>query len=312
MTKQKKHYIKTPVFKSLKLSKQLDLNVSYKMDCFQPSGSFKIRGMDTLLKDLSSQGYKEVIASSGGNAGYSLAYVAKQIGIKTKLIVPETTSEYMISKIRLLDSEIEIYGENWDEANAYAIKISKKLSLPYVPPFDHPLLWKGHSTIIDECALEMSEPDKIVVAVGGGGLLCGIFEGLLRNNWLKVKVITAETEGAASFAKSHKVGQIIELESIKTIATSLGAKKVVAKTLDFASQFEIETYVTDDKTAFDACNDFFDEYHTLVEPACGAAISYIKSKQNIVKPKENILVIVCGGVNMGMSQFLQYKYQYQH
>jgi len=287
------------------------LSVSYKMDCFQPSGSFKIRGMDALLKNLFNQGYKKVIASSGGNAGYSLAYVAKQIGIATRLIVPETTSEYMISKIRLLDSEIEVYGKNWNDANKYAIQISKKLDLPYVPPFDHPLLWDGHSSIIDECALEMIEPDKIVVAVGGGGLLCGVFEGLLRNDWLKVKVVTAETEGAASFAKSYKAGQIIELEDITTIATSLGAKKVVAKTLDYASKFKVETYVTDDKTAFNACKYFFDEYHTLVEPACGAAISYVYSKQNIIKPKENILVIVCGGVSMGMDKFLEYKNIYE-
>ncbi|GAA3632198.1 pyridoxal-phosphate dependent enzyme [Flavivirga jejuensis] len=312
MMEQKKNYIKTPVFKSHELSKQFGLNVNYKMECFQPSGSFKIRGMDTILKELHSQGHRKVIASSGGNAGYSLAYVAKQMGITLKIVVPETTSEYMISKIKLLDSEIEIYGKNWNESNDYAIQNSKILNVPYVPPFDHPLLWKGHASIIDECALQMNEPDKIVVAVGGGGLLCGIFEGLLRNDWLKVKVVTAETEGAASFAKSHEARQIIELETIKTIATSLAAKKVVAKTLDYASKFEIETYVMNDKTAFNACKDFFNEYHTLVEPACGAAISYAKSKKNTIKPNENILVIVCGGVNMGMDKFLEYKDKYQH
>lgn len=307
----KKYYINTPLLKSHKLSKQFGFNVNYKMDCYQPSGSFKIRGMDTLLKEMYRQGYKKVIASSGGNAGYSLAYVAKQMGIATRLIVPETTSEYMISKIRLLDSEIEIHGKNWDEANDYAIKTSKALNLPYVPPFDHPLLWKGHSSIIDECALEMTEPDKIVVAVGGGGLLCGIFEGLLRNNWSKVKVITAETEGAASFAESYKAGHLLELKEITTIATSLGAKKVTKKTLDYASKFEIETYVTDDKTALSACEDFLNEYHVLVEPACGAALSYIKSKQDDIKHKESILIIVCGGVNMGMKKFIDYMNKYK-
>lgn len=306
MSEHKKYYLNTPLFKSHLLKKQVGLDVHYKMDCYQPSGSFKIRGMDTLLKDLFQRGHREVIASSGGNAGYSLAYVAKQMGMTTRLIVPETTSEYMIAKIRLLDSEIEVHGKNWNEAHAHASQISETEGLPYVPPFDHPLLWAGHSSIIDECAAEMEAPDKVVVAVGGGGLLCGVFEGLIRNNWENVKVVTAETEGAASFARSYNTGKLIELEAISTIATSLGAKKVAAQTLQYASKFTIEPYVTDDRTAFHACKAFFNEYHALVEPACGAALSYVQSQNPSLDSKERILVIVCGGVNMGMEQFLVY------
>lgn len=307
MVQNRNYYLNTPLFTSHALRKSNGLQVSYKMDCFQPSGSFKIRGMDTLLKNLHSQGHREVIASSGGNAGYSLAYVAQQMGITVRLIVPETTSAYMIDKIKLLDCEIEIHGKNWNEADDLASKISSERDLPYVHPFDHPLLWQGHSSIIDECAVVMKEPDKVVVAVGGGGLLCGVFEGLMRNNWRNVKVVTAETAGAASFAKSHESGHLVELDSIDTIATSLGARQVTPKALELASSFETETYITDDQTAFHACQAFFDEYHTLVEPACGAALSYVQSNVSTLKPEERILVIVCGGVNMGMQQFLGYR-----
>lgn len=307
MTQPEKNYLNTPLFKSHQIRKELGLDISYKMDCFQPSGSFKIRGMDTLLKDLHKQGYKKVIASSGGNAGYSMAYVAQQLGMESRLIVPESTSEYMINKIRLLGSDIEIHGKNWNEANDFALQLSKEHDLPYVHPFDHPLLWQGHSSIIDECAEQMEEPDKIVVAVGGGGLLCGVFEGLIRNNWKNITVITAETEGAASFAKSYEAGQLIELEGINTIATSLGARQVTAKALEYASEFDVAPYVTNDRTAFRACRTFFDEYHTLVEPACGAALSYVQSAHRSLNAKERILVIVCGGANMGMDQFLTYS-----
>ena len=263
--------------------------------------------MDTFLRKLAHLGHDKVVASSGGNAGYSLAYVGKQMNIAVKLIVPKTTSAYMISKIKLLGAEVEIYGDVWDEAEKYALQQSKEFDLPYVPPFDHPYLWQGHSSIIDECAQEISEPDKIIVAVGGGGLLCGVFEGLQRNNWTKTKIIAAETQGAASFATSLAAGKLIELSEIKTIATSLGAKKVAAKTLEYASKFNVESYVTDDKSAFWACRDFLNKYHALVEPACGAALSYIKNKQHELRVDENILVIVCGGVNMGIDKFLEYS-----
>lgn len=307
MSQPHNYYLNTPLFQSHLLKQQYGLNVHYKMDCFQPSGSFKIRGMDTLLKNLYKQGHREVIASSGGNAGYSVAYVAKQMGMKTRLVVPESTSEYMIDKIRLLGTEPKVHGKNWNAANDLATAISVSENLPYVHPFDHPLLWEGHSSLIDECAAEIEEPDKIVVAVGGGGLLCGVFEGLIRHNWRKVKVITAETAGAASFAKSHIAKEPIELEGITTIATSLGARKVTTKALEYASQFDVTPYVTDDQSAFKACQTFFDEYHTLVEPACGAALSYVHTQHQKLNPNDRILVIVCGGVNMGLEQFLAYR-----
>jgi L-serine/L-threonine ammonia-lyase len=307
----KKHYINTPLFPSPSLKSKYGLNVIYKMECYQPSGSFKIRGMDHFLKEIYSQGYKKVIASSGGNAGYSLAYVGNKMDIEVQIIVPESTSEYMINKIKLLGAEVFIYGKDFDEANAYAIQLSKESDLPFVSPFNHPLLWQGHSTLIDECAAEMKEPDRIIVAVGGGGLLCGIFEGLVRNNWLNTKVVTAETEGAASFAKSKLENKLITLSEINTIATSLGAKKITPKALEYASSFNVETYVTNDSVAFTACKDFFDEYHVLVEPACGAALSYLKAKHNEIYSNENILVIVCGGVNMGMEKYLEYAEKFK-
>ncbi|MFN4946085.1 MAG: pyridoxal-phosphate dependent enzyme [Chryseotalea sp.] len=297
-------YTATPVYKSYATSKQTNAEVFYKMECYQPSGSFKIRGMDVLVNDLVGKGHKKVVASSGGNAGYSLAYIGQQRGIAVHLVVPKTTSEYMINKIKLLGAQVDVFGENWDDANLYATDISEKYNLPYVPPFDHPLLWKGHSTIIDECALQMSEPDKVVVSVGGGGLLCGIFEGLLRNKWNKVKVITAETEGAASFAKSFEANRLVKLNEVNTIATSLAAKQVVLQSLQYANRFEVEPYVMSDKTAFTGCQDFFKEFHTLVEPACGAALSF--ARNNVVKQGEKIVVIVCGGVNMGLEKYLEY------
>lgn len=303
----KNYYLDTPIFYSNKLKSQFGLNVYYKMDCYQPSGSFKIRGMSYFLKEIEKQGSKKVVASSGGNAGYSLAYVAKQMGISVKLIVPKTTSDYMINKIKMLDADIDIVGETWDEANNYAIQLSDKFNLPYIPPFDHPYLWTGHSSIIDECVERMPEPDKIVVAVGGGGLLCGIFQGLLRNGWLKAKIITAETEGAASFSKSFEAGHLIELDEIKTIATSLGAKKVTKKILEYIPQFKIEPYIIDDESAFYACKEFFNEFHSMIEPACGAALSYVINNYKASQPEENILIIVCGGVNMGIDKFLEYS-----
>jgi len=266
------------------------------MECYQPTGSFKIRGMEELCRYHFKEGRREFIASSGGNAGYSLGYIGKKLDLKVKVIVPKTTSEFMINKMIGLGTEVEVFGNVWDEAHQYALQVSRERNAVYVSPFDDPLLWRGHSTIINECAKQMKKPDKIIVSIGGGGLLCGILEGMARNGWDKTQVITTETIGAASFYKSYHAKKIIELKEISSIATSLGAKKVAERSLDLAYNFDVNPFVMSDNEAVKASVEFLDEYKVLVEPACGAAISVPYFHADLIGENETVLVIVCGGV----------------
>ena len=55
----------------------------------------------------------------------------------------------------------------------------------YINPFDHPLIWEGHGSVIDELKSDLNgiKPSLIICSVGGGGLLLGILNGLKRNDW---------------------------------------------------------------------------------------------------------------------------------
>ena len=285
-------YIQTPIYSSKE-----NPNVFYKMESFQPTFSFKVRGMEALCRFYLNQGQTKFIASSGGNAGYSLAYVCQKMGASLRVIVPETTSKYMTNKIASLNAEVQVHGTAWDEANKKALEISKKDGSVFVSPFDDPLLWKGHSSLIDECAQQMGRPDKVVVSVGGGGLLCGVLEGLNKYGWTDTKIITAETHGAASFYKSWKAGKIISLNEITTIANTLGAKKISEKALSMAQAFDTQAFLMSDADALKATSLFFDDYKVRVEPACGAALSVPYLFSDLIDKNESVLVIACGGAN---------------
>ena len=290
-------YLETPLLKSTTVKKNQSNTIFYKMESAQPSGSFKIRGMEALCRFHFTNGKRNFIASSGGNAGYSLAYVGRQLGVKVKVIVPKTTSALMVNKITSLGASVEVVGAVWDEADQYARKIAEQGDAVYVSPFDDPLLWKGHSTIIDECAAQMQQPDKIIVSVGGGGLLCGIFEGMKRNGWTTAQLITTETFGAASFYKSYQTNELVELNEISTVASSLGAKKVAKKALELAQNFNVKPFLMSDEDAVNATRVFFNEYNVTVEAACGAALSVPYFHANLLGENQTVLVIVCGGVN---------------
>ena len=153
----------------------------------------------------------------------------------------------------------------------------------------------------------MPEPDKLVVAVGGGGLLSGIFEGMKRNGWNKATVVTAETEGAASFLKSWTEKKVIALDEIKTIAGSLAAKKVCLNAIEMANNFNVSPFIVSDAGAIKACGNFLNEYNVLVEPACGAALAYPYYAAEQANADEQVLIIACGGICMDIGQFLDYS-----
>ena len=286
-------YIESPTIKS-----PLIPNLFYKMECNQPTLSFKVRGMERLCRFHLNQGRNKFIASSGGNAGYSLAFVGQKLGAFVKVVVPTTTSQYMVEKIKSVGAEVEVCGDVWDEANFRALQIAQEGDTVYVSPFDDPLLWKGHATMIDECVNQMEKPDHLIVSVGGGGLLCGILEGLKRNHWSDVKITTVETHGAASFYESWKANKVVSLKEISSVATSLGAKTITKQALSLSKEFDVNAVLVSDEEAIKAAELFYKEAHKRVEPACGAALSIPYLNPESFDENERVLVIVCGGANI--------------
>ena len=272
-------------------------NIWLKMENLQPTGSFKIRGIGKLCEDAKDKGIIQFVSSSGGNAGYAAAYAGKKLGVDTKVFVPNSTPEDIMERIRRLDAVVEVAGSVWDETDKVALEYAKEVNSLYIPPFDHPLIWEGHGTIIEEIADELDKPDAIVLSVGGGGLMCGVIEGLHNNNWKDVPVIAVETEGTASFSSSLKEKKMVTLNEISGVAKSLGAKTVCQKAYEWTQHHHIISVVVTDKEAIQACADFKNKYDYFVEPACGASLSIISKQIPQLEKTKNIVIIVCGGID---------------
>ncbi len=300
-------YIKTPLI-DMKENNNPDINIMLKMEAYQPSGSFKLRGMDKICKQAIQEGASRFVSSSGGNAGLSVAYVGRKLGIEVTVVIPKSTPEFVIEKLEKEGAEVIVHGDAWDEAHQYASSLVKDETTAYIPPFDHPKLWEGHSTIIDELNDQCDkQPDLIILSVGGGGLLCGIVEGLIRNQWEDTKILAVETVGSASLYHAIKADELITLDRIDTIATSLGAKQVAAKALEFGQNYHITPVLVTDEACAKACVRFADDYRILVEPACGASLSLVYDKASIIQDSRNIVVIVCGGSVINLEKILQWQ-----
>lgn len=308
-------FLKTPVIYSHPLSRQTGKKVYLKLDALQPTGSFKDRGLSRYCQYLKeSSNAKHLICSSGGNAGHAVAAAGRALGVDVSVVVPTATSPAMADKIRAQGAKVIVHGNSWPQADALAREIvAKNSDAQYVTPFDEPIIWDGHSTMVDEIKnTGLSQPSAFVTCVGGGGLLAGLYIGLERVGWQSTSLIAAETEGAASFALSCKQGKRAKLNEIKTIATTLGAPEVSQGVLDSMKKHPGQTTAVGDITdmeAVRACLQFQKDHRMLVEPACGAALSilYEDRHKDLLSEHDSIMAVVCGGGDVDIDRLVKWK-----
>ena len=272
-----------------------------KMEALQPPGSFKIRGIGHACEQYKLRGARRFISSSGGNAGIAAAYAGRHLGLPVTVVVPETTTERARDLIRREGADIIVHGASFQEANALAQSMVGEHDA-FIHPFDDPLLWQGHASMIDEVAAAGLAPDVVVLSVGGGGLLCGVVEGLRRQGWGHVPVLAVETAGADSLAQAMSANRRVELPGISSIATSLGARQVSEQAFACSTAHPVVSRVVSDRDAVDACLRFMDDHRVVVEPACGAALAVVYGGAHELLGYKNVLVIVCGGVTATVAQ----------
>lgn len=273
-------------------------------------------------------------SSSGGNAGLACVHAAVTLGCEATVVVPLSTTEFMIGKLREAGaSDVIQMGASWQEADDYLTgtlmpeALSKGESPVYVPPFDAQGIWDGNSGITRELLKQigatvnhypvtspatagiedtdsMPNIDAIVCSVGGGGLFSGIMQGVEEYGIQhRTRVIAVETEGADALSQAVNKMELVTLPGITSLATSLGARRVCKKAFEYGLRDNVSTAVLSDADAIRACRRFADEEHYVVELACGVCPALIytgKLNEHIpgFNENSNVVIVVCGGSNM--------------
>jgi L-serine/L-threonine ammonia-lyase len=304
-------HITTPLLKHDRLSALLGKQVLLKMESLQPAGSFKLRGIGNMCQRAVARGASHFVCPSGGNAGFAAAVAGVALGVRTTIIVPETTHETVRQRIRDIGANLIVHGSVWDEANEEALRLCRQPGVLYVPPFDHPDIWDGNATLIDEAVAQGADFDAVICSVGGGGLLCGVLEGLHRNGRAHVPVIAVETEGAASLHAAVQAGALVTLPGITSIATTLGSKRVAQAAFDWTKKHTVHSVVVSDAQAVDACLQFADDLRVLVEPACGASLAVAYQDLPVLASMRNPLIVVCGGIGVDLAKLAFWKQQFR-
>ncbi|XP_036607206.1 serine dehydratase-like [Trichosurus vulpecula] len=304
LEEQRHLHIVTPLLESCALSVVAGTTVFLKLENVQPAGSFKIRGIGRFCQEMAKKGCKHLVCSSGGNAGVAAAYAARKLGIPVTIVLPTNASPTVLQRLEREGAEVQMVGKVWDEADLKAQELVKRDGWVSVHPFDHPLIWEGHGSMIHELKDTLgTRPGAIILSVGGGGLLAGVVAGMKEVGWQDVPIIAMETRGADSFNQTIQAGRVVTLPDITSLAKCLGAKTVCARALECARECQIISELVDDEEAVEAVERFLDDERLLVEPACGASLAAIYSgclgrlqaEGRLSSSLGSVVVIVCGG-----------------
>ncbi len=289
----------TPLWRSLPLQRALGVPVQLKMEALQPIGSFKIRGIGRLCVEAVAEGFGRFVSSSGGNAGIATAYAGWRLGIPTTVYVFAGVPEAALQRMREYGADVVHAGAGWQEAHEAASAAAASGNAYYVHPFDHPTMWAGHSTLVDEMAAAGPLAETIVLSVGGGGLLAGVLDGLERHGHTG-RVVAVETHGTASLHAALAAGHLVRLPEIRSVAKTLGAAQVAQGAFERAQRRGVHSVLVSDEQALRACRQFALDHRVLVEPAGGAALATVYERIGPVAEAKSVAVVVCGGAGIAL------------
>ena len=296
-----KPFIKRTTLKYSNFLSSLCQGVVYlKLENTQLSHSFKIRGaFNKMLRLTPEERQKGIITCSSGNHGLATAIAAKKLGIAAKIVIPETTPRKKVDKIKKYNVDLLLYGD-YDEAEQKALELARKELKTYISPYNDPDIIAGQGTIGLEILEEFPEVEKILVPVGGGGLIAGIAIAIKNKN-RAIEVIGAQSEASPVMYESLKAGKILKSEELKiqdSIADGLsGGIEENSITFAITQKNVDEVILVKEETIKEAIRLLWEKDNQIVEGAGAVGPAVVIENKEQFKNKKTVIIISGGNIN---------------
>ncbi|AKG39413.1 threonine dehydratase [Infirmifilum uzonense] len=286
----------TPLMPSKTLSDMTQGEVLLKLENFQKTGAFKVRGAYYKLSKLKQkEGVSRVVAASSGNHAQGVAYSASQLGIAATIFMPRYTPFYKVNATKSYGAQVILHGETYDESYRKALEFANAQKMPFIHPFEDPDIIAGQGTIGVEIFKDAHRVDVVVVPVGGGGLISGIAVALKKLND-KIKIIGVQPSGAPAMYLSYKQGKLVETPNVFSIADGVIVKKPGELTLKIMEEVVDDMVLVDDKDTARAVFVLLERAKTVAEPAGALSVAALLSGAIDVKGKRAVAVVSGGNV----------------
>ena len=285
---------KTPIISSSSLNHMFNLDIYFKLELMQKTGSFKSRGAINKIIQLSEKEKKKgVIAISAGNHAQATSWACSQFGVKSKIVMPDGASKSKIKATKSYGGEVILTKEKMMDT---CERIIESEGLSFVHPFDDIDIILGQGTTSLEVINKIKDLDYAFISIGGGGLISGM-ACVLRKYNPKIKIIGVEPINSNVMTNSIKSNkpEIFDTLKNKTIADTLAAPFAGDITFEFVKEFVDEIINVSEQEMIDSLRIMIERLKIIPEPAASACLAPILFNKIKINPNSKCLVVVCGG-----------------
>jgi len=293
----------TPLDNAPRLSERLDNEVLLKREDLQPVFSFKLRGAYNKIAHLQDKDRaRGIIAASAGNHAQGVAFSAQKLGLRSIIVMPQTTPRIKVDAVRSMGAEVVLAGDSYDQAKAHCDTLVAETGMAFIHPFDDPLVIAGQGTIGAEILRHSQERlSAVFVPVGGGGLIAGI-AGYIKSLRPDVKLIGVEPFEADAMYRSLALGRRVQLDHVGIFADGVAVREVGERTFAIVRQTVDEVVrVTNDEIC-GAIKDVFDDTRSIMEPAGALAVAGVKTWVEREGARNQSIVALLSGANINFDR----------
>lgn len=288
------HFPPTPAYRWPLLEAGLGLTLWVKHENHSPVGAFKLRGGLVYLDELkrTQPGVTGVIAATTGNHGQSIAYAARESGLRAVIVVPHGNNPEKNAAMRALGAELVEHGREFQEALEFSRELAAKEGLHPIPSF-HAWLVRGVATYGLELFRSVPALDAVFVPIGLGSGFCGL-AAAREALGLKTKLIGVVSEHAPAYALSFRQGKPVEQPSMTRVAEGVACKTPNPEALAEIREKAHDIVTVSDDEALAAMADLLRKTHSLAEGSGALAWAALK-KQHADWRNQRVAVILSGG-----------------
>ena len=260
-----------------------------KLEHLQLGGSFKARGMFNRMLSLPIPAAGVVIAS-GGNAGIAVACAAQALSVRCEVFLPELSSAPKRQALAALNANVVVGGAAYSDALAACVARQQETGALLMHAYDQTEVVVGAGTLAAEIEQAAGLPSRVLVSVGGGGLIAGVaawFEG-------RCGVEALEPVGSPTLHAARAAGEPVDVAVGGLAADALGARRIGQIAWPICQQHVADAHLLPEEAIAQAQRLLWTELRLAVEPAAALPLAALLCGAVKPAPDERIALVLCG------------------
>ena len=282
---------RTPLDRSFRISELAGYDVHMKLEAWQRTGSFKMRGaynaVATLAPDLRARG---LVTASAGNHGQAVALAAREVGARATIYVPANAPETKKRRIHAFGASMNTDCADYDEAQVAAEEFAQRTGATFVHAFSDRAVVAGQGTVGVEILEDMPHVRTVIVPVGGGGLIAGIGVAIKAAN-PAARVIGVQSTRTPAMYEAFQAGRPVHCPVEPTLADGL-AGQIDEPSFGRAQAVVDEMVLVPEEKIPAAVRAL---YHDGIIGEGGAAVAVAALTEGLVQADGPTVVVITGG-----------------